>query len=180
MALARAAQPAHLALARGREAQQRLLGTDFWRDARSLALYVGIGDEMPTDMLLRAAWDEGRQVWLPRVLSAGPGMMDFVCCSGPECLVPGPFGLRQPRASLPGADSAGFAPDCMVLPGLAFDRAGGRLGYGGGYYDRFVRDETHCLRVGLCFDFQLVESLPLDPWDRRVHCLCTEERLLCP
>ena len=72
-----------------------------------------------------------------------------------------------------------FAPDIALLPGVAFDLAGGRLGYGGGYYDRFLEKALNCPRVGLCFEFQLVSSLPLAPWDQRVNYICTEERILC-
>ena len=72
-----------------------------------------------------------------------------------------------------------LAPDLALLPGVAFDLTGGRLGYGGGYYDRFLEKGFACPRVGLCFEFQLVESLPLAPWDQRVNHICTEERMLC-
>jgi len=132
----------------------------------------------------------GVLVWLPRVRRSEPGFMDFVACSGPDQLRPGPLGLLEPHDSLPGfgPEAAGgsgageahpLAPDLALLPGVAFDLAGGRLGYGGGYYDRFLEKGFTCPRVGLCFEFQLVESLPLAPWDQRVNYICTEERMLC-
>ncbi len=188
-------QPPHLASERAVAAQENLLRADCWRQAESVALYVGIKDEIGTSLLLDAAWREGRTLWLPRVRRGQPGFMDFVACASREQLRPGPFGLLEPDAALPGFGpedvSAGagkasspsggvaFAPSLMVLPGLAFDLEGGRLGYGGGYYDRFLQAGLKCPRVGFCFDFQLVPPLPLAPWDQRVHHLCTEERLLC-
>ncbi|MFT4302335.1 MAG: 5-formyltetrahydrofolate cyclo-ligase, partial [Desulfovibrio sp.] len=184
-----------LAKERAEAAQKNLLMADCWRQASSVALYVGIKDEMDTRMLLDAAWGEGRTLWLPRVRRGQPGIMDFVACASREQLQPGPFGLLEPDAALPGVgpesvaagaahaassgNGTGFAPQLMILPGLAFDLTGGRLGYGGGYYDRFLQAGLDCPRVGFCFDFQLVPSLPLAPWDQRVHHLCTEERLLC-
>lgn len=190
-------QPPELATARSLEAQRRLMDSPLWHGARSVALYVGVRGELGTRELLRAAWREGRKVWLPRVRRDEPGLMDFAACSGPEWLRPGPHGLLEPDAALPGfgpgggsamppsaRDAAGdgddgFAPDLALLPGVAFDLKGGRLGYGGGYYDRFLEHGLTCPLVGLCFEFQLVESLPLAPWDRRVNHICTEERLLC-
>ena len=191
----RRTQPAALAKERAEAAQKRLLMADCWRGASSVALYVGIKDEMGTSLLLDAAWSEGRTLWLPRVRRGQPGIMDFVACASREQLRPGPFGLLEPDAALPGVGPEGvaagalqenslakgtdFAPQLMILPGLAFDCEGGRLGYGGGYYDRFLQAGLACPRVGFCFEFQLVPSLPLAPWDQRVHYLCTEERLLC-
>lgn len=188
-------QPPHLARERAVAAQENLLRADCWLQAESVALYVGVKDEIGTSLLLEAAWREGRTLWLPRVRRGQPGFMDFVACASREQLRPGPFGLVEPEADLPGFGpedvSAGagracspaggmtFAPSLMVLPGLAFDLKGGRLGYGGGYYDRFLQAGLACPRVGFCFDFQLVPPLPLAPWDQRVHHLCTEERLLC-
>ena len=161
-----------------------------WKNARSVALYVGVRGELGTQDLLRAAWQASMLVWLPRVRRSEPGFMDFVACSGPDQLRPGPLGLLEPHDSLPGfgPEAAGgsgaaaahpLSPDLALLPGVAFDLAGGRLGYGGGYYDRFLEKGFTCPRVGLCFEFQLVESLPLAPWDQRVNYICTEERMLC-
>ena len=188
-------QPVALAKERAEAAQKRLLAADCWRGASSVALYVGIKDEMGTSLLLDAAWQEGRTLWLPRVRRGQSGIMDFVACQSRKQLRPGPFGLLEPDAGLPGVGpedmAAGalqkkplpngnaFAPQLMILPGLAFDCEGGRLGYGGGYYDRFLQAGLSCTRVGFCFELQLVPSLPLAPWDQRVHYLCTEERLLC-
>lgn len=199
-------QPVELAERRARAAQERLLDSPCWKQADCVALYVGIKDELGTSRLLEHAWSTGRLVWLPRVRRGSRGIMDFVACTGRDQLRSGPFGLLEPDAALPGvgpedisaraarndatagqatAGSAAmgsppFLPDMMVIPGLAFDVSGGRLGYGGGYYDRFLQAGLDCPRVGLCFDFQLVSALPLDPWDQRVHHVCTEERLLCP
>lgn len=176
-------QPPGLARARSLEAQRRLMDAPCWRNARSVALYVALKGELSTDSLLDAAWKSGRAVWLPRVRPREPGRMEFVACAGPGQLRPGPFGLREPEDGLPGLgpEEAGmsFRPDLLVLPGLAFDRRGGRLGFGGGYYDRFLDNMPACPRVGLCFAFQIIRNLPLEQWDQRVRYLCTEEQFLC-
>ena len=180
----RAEQPQQQAQSRSAAAQQRLMDCPLWRQARSVALYVGVRGELATDELLQAAWQDNKVVWLPRVRSEAPGLMDFVACGGMHELRPGPLGLLEPVDNLPGvgpdqADEAAFAPDLALLPGVAFDHEGGRLGYGGGYYDRFLEKSLNCPRMGLCFEFQLVSSLPLAPWDQRVNYICTEERILC-
>lgn len=177
----RSALPRDEATRRGEAAQRRLLAQDLWRQARSVALYVGIRDELPTNLLLREAWTRRCEVWLPRVRPGHAGVMDFVRCPDAESLRPGPFGLLEPIDDLPGCgpEDSTFAPQCAVLPGLAFDRHGGRLGYGGGYYDRFLAHGLPCPLVGLCFACQLVDRLPVAPWDKAVHYICTEECFLC-
>lgn len=179
----RGEQPPDLARARSLEAQRRLLAAPCWSAARSVALYVALKGEMDTDKLLEAAWRSGRTLWLPRVRPGEVGRMEFVACAEAAQLRPGPFGLREPEDGLPcfGPEHAGtaFAPDLLILPGLAFDQRGGRLGFGGGYYDRFLDSGLTCPRVGLCFAFQITKNLPLEGWDQRVQYLCTEEQFLC-
>ena len=187
-------QPPELAQSRSAAAQQRLLDWPLWQQARSVALYVGVRGELATNDLLHAAWQQQKVVWLPRVRPEAPGLMHIVVSGGMHELRPGPLGLLEPVDRLPSvgpeaanvgsaspgqAVEAAFAPDIALLPGVAFDLAGGRLGYGGGYYDRFLEKALNCPRVGLCFEFQLVSSLPLAPWDQRVNYICTEERMLC-
>lgn len=186
----RRAQPPQRAAELSLAAQERLLASPCWRDAARVALYVGVRGETGTDLLLREAWATGREVWLPRVRSVADGLMDFVRCAGPESLRPGAFGLSEPLPELPGAapGDAAFQPQLFLLPGVAFDRRGGRMGYGGGFYDRFLgalarkREAARgsarpCPLLGFCFGFQIVEKLPTAAWDQPVDGLCTEGEL---
>lgn len=162
-------------------AQARVLSLPAWRDAPAVALYVALYEEMGTGMLLQSAWEEGKAVFLPRVRPDEPGVMDFVRCMGSDDLAPGTFNLLEPLPSLPGlaADDPRFTPTLMVLPGVGFDRRGYRLGFGGGYYDRFLAVASpSLLRIALCYDCQLVPSLPSSPWDQRAACICTDKETL--
>lgn len=163
--------------------QKRLLESAFWQKSRVVALYVSVKGEADTSLLLRAAWSGGKTVFLPRCRKAEPGNMDMIACSGPESLEVSDFGIPEPVLN---ADSRLLSPEeltggektLIVVPALAFDREGCRLGYGGGYYDRML-SVSRCASVGLAFHDLLLERLPHDAWDRPVAAVCTEEELLC-
>lgn len=162
-------------------AQKRVLAQPAWQQARAVALYMALKEEVDTSLLLHQAWASGKDVFLPRVRPGEPGCMDFVLCAGPEDLVPGAFGLLEPLPTLPGlaADDPQFTPTLMILPGVGFDRSGYRLGFGGGYYDRFLAHApSSLLRLALCYRCQLLAHLPVAPWDQRVNRICTDKETL--
>ncbi len=170
----RASQDSHAALRASRLAQEHLLGSRLWRSARVVCLYAATQGEVGTDLLAGDARACGRTMLFPRVRRGETGVMDFVAVSGPEELVPGSFGLLEPRPELPGIDAGRCACDVAVIPGVAFAPDGARLGFGGGFYDRYFGRARAGARVGLCYSFQLVDRLAVQPWDVAVTHLCTE------
>jgi 5-formyltetrahydrofolate cyclo-ligase len=129
---------------------------------------------------LAASHARGARVALPR-LSAQPPRLRFhdVDPAQPAALVPGPYGLLEPNPSAPEVDVAGI--DLMILPGLAFDHAGNRLGYGGGYYDEAagrLRAAGRGFLVGVAYDFQIVERCPAGADDVAVDCVVTEREVV--
>jgi len=171
---------------RSRLAQERLLQSSFWQASRRVALYVSVKGETGTEYLLAEAIRSGRELFLPRCRARGeegwPGVMDFIQCRSLKTLIPSAFGIPEPSLSSKSRILAGdelFMPDTLiVVPALAFDGKGFRLGYGGGYYDRLLASSS-CPSVGLAFDELLLDELPHEAWDRPVQAVCTEEKLLC-
>jgi 5-formyltetrahydrofolate cyclo-ligase len=104
--------------------------------------------------------------------------MTFAPCSDAAPLCAGRFGIPEPAPGAPQGDCP--APDLIILPGLAFDRTGTRLGAGGGYYDRLLARPSYAdiPRLGLAYAFQLVETLPREAWDLPVHAVCSEQGIL--
>ena len=163
--------------------QRRLLESELWRRSRTVALYVAVKGEADTSLLLREAWNGGRTVFLPRCRDDEPGVMDMIACSGPGELERSHFGIPEPRLTeesrlLSERELADEEGTLIVVPALAFDRQGFRLGYGGGYYDRML-DVARCGSVGLAFQDLLFNRLPHEVWDRPARAVCTEEELLC-
>lgn len=171
---------------RSRKAAGLLLETDLWRKAEVVGVYVAVRGEAETAALLEEAWGAGRTVLLPRCLPQVEGHMEFAVCSGWADLQRGAFGVPEPNPEhcpvvfSPYSNTCLLQPTCLVVPGVAFDRLGARLGMGGGYYDRFlpwaVGQGARC--VGFAFHQQLLPQLPHDAWDVPMHAVCTEQEFL--
>lgn len=161
---------------------RRLMALPEFAAAGCVMSYVDFSSEVHTRPLLRTLWEEGRTVVVP--YCAGDELGLFRLESFDE-LAPSRFGIPEPRGELRAraerrADAAEL--ELVVVPGLAFDRRGARLGFGRGYYDRFLRRlRPQTLRIGLAFECQLVEQVPLLAHDVPMHMVITESAVYrCP
>ncbi len=161
-----------------RKAQQALLAEKLWQEARCVALYMPTKGEVQTQLLASQAWECGKKVFLPRCNPTQAGHMDFVACRDMHDLVQGKYGIWEPNPSLPAQDLG--MVDMVLIPGLAFTRQGQRLGFGGGYYDRFLSksENQHVTRVGMAFSWQILDTLPTQPWDISIQALVSDEGVL--
>lgn len=142
--------------------------------AGTVAAYVSVGAEPPTQSLLFALWKRGTYVLVPRLLPDHD--LDWASYEGPESLRPGRYGLLEPTEPARGRDAVRSA-DMVIVPSLAVSPAGVRLGRGGGSYDRVLaRIGAGVLTVTPVYDDELVESLPAEPHDRPVRAAITPSR----
>ncbi len=155
----------------GVELAAALEGFAAYRSADTVLFYVSRGSEVPTGALRAAARRAGKRVAAPRCDSATRGMSFRLFEEA--ALAPGAHGILEPPADAPPAP---LGPGTLVLvPGSAFDRSGGRLGMGAGYYDRWRAGEGAGLAaVGLAFEAQVFPKVPAAPWDLPVDWLVTE------
>ena len=143
---------------------------------RTAALYCALAGEVPTERIRRAYLLAGVRLYYPRV--AGKGTLAFYPHTEGDGWETGPYGIPEP--SIPeGVEAKLSGWDIIVVPGLAFDRRGNRLGRGFGYYGRFLAGLPESVpRVGLACATQLVPEVPVDVWDVPVHALVTEEGVI--
>jgi 5-formyltetrahydrofolate cyclo-ligase len=154
--------------------QHRLLCLDVYRQAQTIALYSPVHNEVSTLHLLRDALADHRSVVMPRVVDAD---LEFRRVASLEDLAPGCFGILEPRPETSLVELGEL--ELIVLPGVAFDRYGHRLGYGKGFYDRtLLATGRTCRRVGIGYDFQLVKKLPTFDHDMPLDLLVTESEVL--
>ncbi len=136
--------------------------------------YAAAPEEFDPAPLLESLASRGAVVCLPRI--CGPEALSAHVCGPAEALEPGPFGILQPRSEAPEAELATL--DLVIVPGIAFDARGGRLGFGGGYYDRLLASVPSAVRLALAFDCQLAEKVPEGEHDERVDFVVTPARLI--
>lgn len=183
MRAARRAMSGEDVRARSGAAQRHVLTTEQWKSASSVALYIAIRNETETSLLLETAWAAGKQVLLPYMEPGVPGIMRLLPCERGRKLTVNGYGIPEPSPeACPRPEESEWIPDCAVVPGVAFDRAGRRLGNGGGYYDRLLAKESmrNVARVGFGYAFQVVAALPVEEWDIPMHAVATEEGVLWP
>lgn len=138
---------------------KQFLETDAYRNAKTLYGYISYNREVCTAAILEQAMKDGKRVAIPKCYGK---QMLFRYVTDLNRVEYRSFGLPEPYDDEPLAQD----PEALVLmPGLAFDRAGRRIGYGGGYYDRFLELEPNHPTIALCFDFQLLDHLDTDPFD---------------
>ena len=153
-----------------RRIAERLLLSPCWAAAGTVFCYVGTGWEVSTAKILDAALSTGRRVAVPLCLP--DGVMEAHEIFSLNALVPGMFGIPEPRRDTPVLPPQAF--DLAVVPAVAFDSAGFRIGRGGGYYDRYL-SQLRGVKAGLCYEQFLLPSLPREPHDERVDLILTEE-----
>lgn len=128
--------------------------------SKVIMAYHSLSDEVDTRILLERLLSMGKTVLLPQVTGASTMVLRHY--EGPGSLKAGAFGIMEPVGEL---FSDYPSIDLAIVPGMAFDRSGHRLGRGKGYYDRLLPQLTNAYKIGICFDFQMRESVPYDERD---------------
>jgi len=144
----------------------------------TLFIYVNFRSELETLELIHLCLSQGKRVVVPLVDASAVSMIPLQIQDPEKDLVPGYYGIPEPdpQKSRP---VAAREIDAAIIPGSVFDTHGGRLGYGGGYYDRFlVNDAPQAKRVGFAFEMQVIENVPVQPHDQPLDILITEKRIV--
>jgi 5-formyltetrahydrofolate cyclo-ligase len=155
---------------------ERLTTQPFFLEAANLFIFVSFRTEIDTHAIIKRALLLEKNVFVPRTKDAD-GNMEAIQIESLEQLTTARMGLPEPELRLPPTAAPIF--DLILVPGLAFDRHGYRLGYGGGYYDKFLSKlPQHGLTLGLAYHIQLTDNLPFDAHDQKLDGVVTEKEVI--
>lgn len=172
-----------LSLAKQREfsdkIERKLLLQDVVLKCHVIFVYVSFRSEVQTHTLIQKLLQQGKQVVVPVTVAANKKLIPVIIHNFNE-LNPGYCSILEPRPEIRATQQIfGADIDLVLLPGSVFDIRGGRMGYGGGYYDRFLANEApQSLRIGLAYDLQVVDKIDLQAHDELVDLIVTEKRII--
>lgn len=148
---------------------RNLEALDCFRSSKRVGLYSPVRKEVDTGEVYSLCRRLGKEVYFPRVDGDG---LSFRRVSDPALLKPGKFNVPEPDSRLPGIEPGSL--DILLIPGVAFDSSGVRLGYGKGYYDRLLAEIPINKRIAMGYSFQISDSLPHGKGDRSMGLVVTE------
>ncbi len=159
---------------------KHVLEMDLFKRAATVFIYVDFRSEVKTQSLINTMFSLGKKVVVPVTLLDERDLLPVQIRNLESDLVPGYASILEPVESIRITNY--ISPesiDIIFLPGSVFDESGGRMGYGGGFYDRFVSGKApQAHRVGLCYELQMVQKAPLQDHDERMDTIVTEKRII--
>lgn len=155
-----------------KEITEKVTALPAFKRAERILAYADYNHEVMTRFIIEEAWKAGKEVAVPKV--EGKDMI-FYLLEDFDQLKPGYFGIPEPE----GGTAADWEEALMIMPGVAFDRENHRVGYGGGFYDRFLEKHPQIQRVAVAFSFQIVQEVPVEPTDIFPQIIVTETETFC-
>lgn len=159
---------------KSRAAAKAFLESGLYKNAKQIMIYLPLGNETDTSGIISAAFRDGKQLVLP-VTDPKTGEITPYLYQKDTKLKKGAFSVTEPADAEP-ADMS--KTDVVIVPGVAFDRAGNRVGFGKGCYDRVLKDTT-AVKVGFCYGFQVCGKIPAEEHDVKMDFLITENEIIC-
>ncbi|MBB6215770.1 5-formyltetrahydrofolate cyclo-ligase [Anaerosolibacter carboniphilus] len=148
------------------------------QEAKNISVYVDFRNEVKTNQIIQYFLSVGKNVMVPISIPSTKQMQFSQLLDPAQDLITGNYGILEPKQDAMRIVDPNSL-DLILVPGVAFDSHGYRIGYGGGYYDRFFSQQNKKIpSIALAFDLQIVEEIPMDPFDHPVDYIITETRII--
>lgn len=148
-----------------------IVESDEYKNCKSLLIYVSVGSEFDTEDLRAQAVKDRKIIAYPKVYRENFDM-NFFISNNANNFISGAFGIKEPLESTP--ILVNFDNALCIVPGIVFDKKGNRLGYGGGYYDRFIAEHSNIKTIGATYGCMVLDEIPVEKHDRKVEVIVTE------
>ena len=156
----------------------KFLRSSYYKKSTNIFIYISYGSEIDTKYIIERAIKEGKNIYCPRT-EFSTRLMNAVKIENFDNLIKSKYGALEPKEGEPFIDPNDL--DLIVVPGVAFDKNGGRLGYGAGFYDRYFKrinddNKSRITKLVLAYDFQLIDKIPTDKEDVLIDLVVTEKQ----
>ena len=151
---------------------ERLLSLTEYKEAKTILVYAAFRNEVITKAIVEDALANNKVVGMPKTYEKG--IMEFYSIFDYEDLVPCNHGILEPPEEILVKPEEAL----IVVPGVAFDIHKNRIGYGGGYYDRYIKRYSDMYKIGLAYDFQIMDAIEVDEHDEAVDIVITEQQII--
>lgn len=157
-------------------AQEMFLSSEFYKASKSVFAFYSFGSEIDTHYIAKKVLSDNKILALP-YMTGKPHEMVFIRINSPNELVKNKIGIYEPVYH----EESILEPDestVIIVPGLVYDLRGYRIGYGGGYYDKYLSENKYMVSVGLAYDFQITQRVPNDENDVKLNLTITDRRVI--
>lgn len=154
---------------------KKLFESPFYKQSECIYLYVSYNQEVDTVGIIKYILEDKKRVAVPKVVDKN---MEFHEITSLDQLSEGAFGIQEPTVNkLVSEDPEWASSNLMIIPGLAFDKNGSRIGHGGGYYDRYLHKYPDKIgsKIALAYDFQVLEHIDIESYDEKIDGIITDE-----
>ena len=156
--------------------EEQLFSLNQYKNADVLLIYVSYQKEVPTYEIIKSALQNGKRVFCPKVL--GPGIMEFYEIASLKDIIPGYKNIPEPKCTKVSYQNTETSNALMIMPVVGFDSSKNRLGYGGGFYDRYLQRFPDIERIGIAYECQKSNSkIPAEETDIRPEFIITEQSI---
>ena len=152
---------------------KQFLNLPEYKEAKVVFAYMDCKNEVETKMVIEQCWRDGKTVAVPKVFGE---IMKYYVITSYDDLEEGYFGIPEPKHEQ--LNEIVCDDGLMILPGVAFDNCRHRVGYGGGFYDRYLEAHPGMKKIAFAFEFQMFESVPFEVFDRQPEKIITEKRII--
>lgn len=156
--------------------REKLRMMKFFNTAENIFIYIGFGSEINTSDYINDFLKMGKRIFIPRI-NIEEKTMEAVEIKSLDNLVKDKYGILEPANGIEAIEKVEL--DLVILPGVVFDVNGGRIGYGGGYYDKYLQNLDKSIpKAALCYDFQVIDEVPTEEHDIKADYIITEKRII--
>lgn len=156
--------------------KEYLINLEVFKNAKNIFIYISYGSEIDTYSYIKEFLNMDKNIYVPKT-DMRERIMEAVKIEYLENLKKSKYGILEPDSFENKIDKDKI--DLVILPGVVFDRRGGRIGYGGGYYDKYLKDMNKDIpKIALCYEFQLIDEVPSEPHDIKADFIITENKVI--